>query len=297
MFHPFPPMLEPPSIDPIEYERFYTLYSRGVRYNLLFRKLLEECANFLPEVFSEINTNINKRNDEIPSLLACVGLKAIKHPLDNAPRSIKTSDIEEIKQHFDGKCSSYLEYIVDSRTYLDFFIAFESTIEDYLIRNHGCSAHGRNAVKKNELLPKLFAFEHTTLNMLSDRMGTALSDSQISKIWQLFVLIRNLYAHNGGYVDETFITRLLELAQSDELANFDYSSQGMVEATSLFQQENENDGLFHFKPITVGEPFVLTPINYNFFVNLIVKVWESILVNFLISKMPSDKDAMCGGAF
>ena len=186
-----------------EYVRFYKMYGSSVRYAIVIREILQNNKEDLGSIFQDMIEEMQIRDAQIPSYLACMGLSYNRGERGCYDRSLYATDNAEIEKFYNGDLSEYIEQQINFRLFLNLYTAFESTITDFVF-----GEAEQHIGKQVEILSNLanrvagLCKRFQTLSSITTNAAT------LKTLWKYYSLVRNLYVHNGGFVNQKFLGNL-----------------------------------------------------------------------------------------
>ena len=251
------------------YELFYIFYSLNIKQNLITNHLLKETKSQLPVMSLEIKESINHKLHEIDSILPVIGVKREKTEREEYNISILNDDLYLREKYFDGNYEEYINYITNIQQIITLYSAFENTIKSYLIEQ-GKSENERIFQKK--LLEEVCSLNSGFINKFNT-LYKEFTKNDFTIIWKYFTLIRNLYSHSSGFIDNDFIK---------DMANIKDEIKEMINRNFHFIERNlfpDNLEILKTENFENNELFIISEIELRFFRNFIIYVWEAIYLS------------------
>lgn len=251
------------------YELFYMFYSLNIKQNLVINHLLKEVKSQLPVMSLEIKESINCKLHEIDSILPGAGIQRAQTEREEYKISILNDDLHLREKYFNSDYEEFINYITNFQQIIILYSAFENTIKSDLTDK---GLQGR--VFQKRLLEEVCDQNNKFISKFNNLYNKEFTKEDFSTIWKYFTLIRNLYTHSSGIIDNEFIESMNELS-SDVIDMIDRNFD-LIEKTLI----PNNDELLRSENFIEGDLFIITEIELRFFRNFIIYVWETLYLLF-----------------
>ncbi|MFW2307902.1 hypothetical protein [Aliarcobacter butzleri] len=251
------------------YELFYNFYSLNIKQNLLIHHLLNEVKYQLPVMSLEVKESINHKINEINNIFPVMGIKKETTRREKYRISILSDDLSFRETFFDGDYESYINYITNFQQIISLYSSFESTIKNYLIEQGEDS--NKRFFQKN-LLKDVCNINHNFIKIFHE-LYKEFTENDFNVIWKYFTIIRNLYSHSSGIIDENFIKEIKSI--KNELSNTLNNNFNYIERSFTLGDEE----ILQTDNLKINNLFIIRDIELNFFRNFIIYIWEAIYLS------------------
>lgn len=219
------------------------------RSSAIYELDIEDVLNQIILDFSQLKPSAEKR-------LALMGLK-----ISGFYDDFDVNDLSSLKKSISEEgWHDIIKGILNIHEFSHLFSIFEDTIKDVMRENQAPGIIGR-ALKKHPELTNYFQGE------------CGLSRNFLIKTWDLFLQIRNMYAHSFGYMDNENISKI-QSAKDDFLNAFQNLDFQWRMLPNDFSAE-----LFPEKKCKVGSMYLLNDSELNLFRNFI-RIFTPALAKF-----------------
>lgn len=250
-----------------EYKTFYELYGQNIKFNVISNQALKEIKHKIPLFSIEISQNSASKTNEINAVLYSMHLAKTDAGRDKYARSISSDDKGFIESNCNGDISLYIDFITNYQQIIIVYSIFEGTTVEYLKRKNPAW----DRIFQKSIIDKILEIEgeEKFINKFNELSGEFLDADNIKALWLYYTIIRNLYNHTGGIINNSFINEIKKVSENLNKTINEYFSESL-----MFLQMN--DDVFQLNEINSCKLFVISEINLRIFRNFLIYVWETI---------------------